>query len=109
MADPKRGEVWLVDLGMAAKVRPCLIMNIPTHENERVLFTVIAHTTSPRKTRFEVKTKVGFLREGVFDAQNIITIPKARLIRKIGVLPELYFNNVEDSVCLWLGFNTKNT
>jgi mRNA-degrading endonuclease toxin of MazEF toxin-antitoxin module len=25
--DPLRGEVWLVDLGMAAKTRPCLILN----------------------------------------------------------------------------------
>ncbi len=109
MADPKRGEVWLTDLGMAAKVRPCLIMSIPAHENERVLFTVIAHTTSQRETRFEVKTRVRFLHEGVFDAQNIITVPRARLIRKIGVLTELCFNNVENAVCLWLGFKTKKT
>jgi len=24
MSEPRRGEVWMVDLGMAAKVRPCL-------------------------------------------------------------------------------------
>ncbi len=27
--NPLRGEVWLVDLGMAAKTRPCLILNVP--------------------------------------------------------------------------------
>ena len=26
---PSRGEVWMVDLGMAAKVRPALILNQP--------------------------------------------------------------------------------
>jgi mRNA interferase MazF len=25
---PKRGEVWLVDLGMVAKIRPCLVISI---------------------------------------------------------------------------------
>jgi len=26
-ANPARSEVWLVDLGLAAKVRPCLVLN----------------------------------------------------------------------------------
>ena len=26
---PKRGEVWLVDLGMAQKTRPAVILNVP--------------------------------------------------------------------------------
>ena len=29
MPDPQRGEVWLADLGLAAKVRPCLILSVP--------------------------------------------------------------------------------
>ncbi len=27
MLRAKRGEVWLVDLGYAAKTRPCLVLN----------------------------------------------------------------------------------
>jgi mRNA-degrading endonuclease toxin of MazEF toxin-antitoxin module len=27
MPRPSAGEVWLVDLGLAAKVRPCLILS----------------------------------------------------------------------------------
>ena len=35
---PRRGEVWLVDLGMVAKIRPCLVVSIPANdENDRVL------------------------------------------------------------------------
>ncbi|WP_241392666.1 type II toxin-antitoxin system PemK/MazF family toxin [Rippkaea orientalis] len=30
MRNYKRGEVWLVDLGYVAKIRPCLIVSIPT-------------------------------------------------------------------------------
>ena len=29
MKTAQRGEVWLVDLGMAAKVRPALVISIP--------------------------------------------------------------------------------
>ncbi|HEX7788451.1 MAG TPA: type II toxin-antitoxin system PemK/MazF family toxin, partial [Methylomirabilota bacterium] len=29
MAAPGRGEVWLVDLGLAAKVRPALVLSVP--------------------------------------------------------------------------------
>ncbi len=46
MANPKRGEVWLVDLGLAAKVRPCPVLSIPYQDEDRALVTVLAHTTS---------------------------------------------------------------
>ena len=36
-----RGSVWIVDLGMAAKVRPCVIMSVPTDPQDRVLVTVV--------------------------------------------------------------------
>lgn len=103
MVNPERGEVWLVDLGLAAKVRPCLVLSIPAKDEDRTLVTVLAHTTSPRGSRFEVETKVNFLRPGVFDAQNLVTIPHAKLIRKLGVLSHQYFAAIEDAVRLWLG------
>ncbi len=46
MPSADRGAVWLVDLGLAAKVRPCLILSVPTDPQDRVLVTVVAHTTS---------------------------------------------------------------
>lgn len=46
MSTPRRGEVWLVDLGYTAKVRPCLIISIPALEQDRALATLIPHTTS---------------------------------------------------------------
>jgi mRNA interferase MazF len=102
MAKPKRGEVWLVDLGLTAKVRPCLVISITPQETERALCTLVAHTTSSRGTRFEVEVHANFLRLGVFDAQNLITIPNAKLIRKLGVLSTSDLNTIEDTVRLWL-------
>ncbi|MDA1052261.1 MAG: type II toxin-antitoxin system PemK/MazF family toxin [Planctomycetota bacterium] len=102
---PIRGDVWLVDLGMAAKVRPCLVLSIPADDgSDRVLTTLVPHTTSTRGSRFEVPSNVPFLKPGAFDAQNIITIPTVKLIRQLGKLPADQMNQVEATVKLWLGF-----
>jgi mRNA interferase MazF len=103
MADPRRGEVWLIDLGLAAKVRPCLVLSVGIQSVDRALITVVPHTTSPRGSRFEVVGASRFLRSGVFDAQNLITIPRPKFLRKIGNLSEAELNLVEDAVRLWLG------
>ena len=71
MPAPNRGEIWLVDLGYAAKVRPCLVLNIPAADEDRALATLVPHTTGTRASRFEVSIKVPFLREGAFDARRI--------------------------------------
>ena len=75
MKAPQRGEVWLVDLGLAAKVRPAVAMSIPAGDVDRALVTLVPHTTSARGSRFEAAVSVPFLRAGVFDAQNLVTIP----------------------------------
>lgn len=104
MANPQRGEVWLIDLGMVAKIRPCLVVSVPAEgANDRVLATVVAHTTSARGTSFEVAVSVRFLKPGVFDAQNIISILYARLVRRLGVLASDQLDEVVSAVCRWLG------
>lgn len=102
MANPNRGEVWLVDLGYAAKVRPCLVISIPALDQDRALST-LPHTTSSRGSRFEIELNVRFLREGVFDSQNLVTVPHAKLIRRLGLLSSEQFVTVEDRVRFWLG------
>ena len=109
MTSPKRGEIWLVDLGYAAKVRPCLVISIPALDQDRALATLIPHTTSPRGSRFEVELKVKFLRTGVFDVQNIITIPHAKLLRKLGDLTPEQLVEVEKVLLFWFGFEQANS
>jgi mRNA interferase MazF len=103
MPEPSRGEIWLVDLGYAAKVRPCLVLSIPAADQDRALATLVPHTTSTRGSRFEVSIKVPFLREGAFDTQNLVTIPHAKLIRKLGILRSEQMSTVERTVRFWLG------
>ena len=102
MPVPNRGEVWLVDLGMVAKVRPCLVLSGPVGPQDRVLVTLVAHTTSARGSRFEVTVRARFLRAGVFDAQNLVTVPQATLIRKLGDLAPAQLALVEAAVRRWL-------
>ena len=98
-----RGEVWLTDLGMVAKVRPCLVLSVAPGPTDRVLFTLVLHTTSIHGTGFETAVPVLFLRPGVFDAQGLVTVPRTRLIRMLGVLPPDGLASVEAAVRMWLG------
>lgn len=103
MPNPKRGEVWLVDLGMAAKVRPGLILSVAYSDNDRALVTIVPHSTSIRASDFEVAVDLKFLRPGAFVTQNLITIPIIRFLRKLGDMPKSDMRLVEDSIRSWLG------
>lgn len=100
---PTRGEVWIVDLGMIAKVRPCLVVSIPADDpNDRVLTTLVPHTTSTRNSRFEIPSAVRFLKSGSFDAQNLVTIPVVKLVKRLGILPVEQLVSVEEAIRRWL-------
>ena len=100
-----RGEVWLVDLGFTAKVRPCVVFSVPFGDDDRSVLTLVPHTTSLRGTKFEAALAVRFLKTGAFDAQGLITVPPAYLIRKLGVLSASQVRSVEAVVQLWLGLD----
>ena len=101
---PRRGEVWLVDLGMVAKIRPCLVVSIPANdENDRVLTTLIPHTTSTRGSRFEIAIASRFLKTGAFDVQNVITIPTIKMIRMLGKRTPDEMLEIEAGLKAWLG------
>jgi len=103
---PPRGEVWLVDLGLAAKVRPCLVLSVPSQDSDRAIVTLVPHTTSVRGSRFEAGVPVKFLRPGAFDAQGIVTVPWARLVRRLGALSPGEVQTVEAAVRSWLGMSS---
>ena len=103
MKSPPRGEVWLVDLGLAAKVRPCVVLSVPAGESDRRLLTLVPHTTSVRGSPFEVVVPARFLMPGAFDAQGLVTVPHARLVRPIGVLAATQLLDIERAVRAWLG------
>ena len=103
MPTPSRGEVWVVDLGLVAKVRPCLVLNVAIAPQDRVLATLVPHTTAVHGTRFEVSVRASFLRPGAFDAEQLVTIPHTKLVRKLGQLPADQLAPIEEAVRRWLG------
>jgi mRNA interferase MazF len=103
---PQRGDVWLVDLGMTAKVRPALVLSIPADDADRALVTLVPHTTSVRGSRFEAAVRAGFLKAGAFDAQSLITIPHAKLLRVLGRRDAPQLALVEVAVRTWLGLGS---
>ena len=86
MPKPSPREIWRVDLGMTAKVRPCLILSDYPADNELALIVVVPHTTAVRGNRWEHICPKPFLRQGAFHLQQIQPMSLPRLERKLGEL-----------------------
>ena len=100
---PKRGEVWMVDLGLAQKVRPAVILNRDFSDADRALITVVPHITTLRQSQFEICLNVPFLKAGAFLAQNPVTIPVVKAERFLGRLAPQQIALIESGVRDWLG------
>lgn len=103
MSAPERGDVWLADLGYAAKTRPVLVLSVPIVEGDYALVQVIPHTTQPRGARFEIRVPVRFLQGGAFNAQGMLAVPLAKCLRRLGTLTPAQILEVERGVKRWLG------
>ena len=102
MNTAKRGEIWVVDFGMIAKVRPALIFSTTFRADERALYGAVPHTTSTRGGRFEINIPFRFLDEGAFDAQSLGPVRPTMLVRKLGVMNSTQLSQIEAAVKLWL-------
>ncbi len=104
MPKANRGEIWLIDLGLVQKVRPCLILSIDFLDHERAVVTYVPRTTSVRDTRFEIRHTAPQFELGAFDAQGIGGVPVAKLVRRLGVISSQDLEKIEQAVKAWLGF-----
>ena len=98
MSAPRRGEVWLTDMGIAGKVRPCLLLTDHPSEDELALITVVPHTTALRGNRWEVALPKPFLKPGAFHLQQIQSLSVARLVRRLGSLTHSEMETLEDKL-----------
>ena len=94
MPRPNPGEVWLVDLGFTAKVRPCLVLSDYPQLDELALLIIVPHTTAVRGNRWEYSCHKPFLDEGVFHLQQIQPVSLVRLVRKLGRLEPAEFDGL---------------
>lgn len=99
----RRGEIWLIDLGLAAKVRPCLILSTDFRDDERAVVTYVPRTTSLRGGRFEVAHQAPRFLPGAFDGQSIGTVPMIKLTKFLVQIDSSTLEQVEAAVGRWLG------
>jgi mRNA interferase MazF len=83
---PRPGEVWLADLGLAAKTRPVVIVSREDPDPPRALVLYVPLTTQSRLSPYEVRLpRLPFLdRDSVANVQGLASILSVRLERKIG-------------------------
>jgi len=92
------GEIWRVDFGMAAKVRPALVLSDFPRDEELALLVVIPHTTAVRGNRWELALPKPFLKPGVFHLQQIQPISLAHFDARLGVLTPEEFKRVKETL-----------
>lgn len=98
----RAGEVWTIDLGMVAKVRPCLLLTNYPADDELALITVLPHTTALRGQRWELTLPKSFLKQGAFHLQQVQSVSVARLERRLGALTAEEWAMVQDRLAAFL-------
>jgi mRNA interferase MazF len=83
---PRPGEVYLVDLGMVAKVRPMVVVSRDDPDPPRALVLCVPFTTQNRGSPYEVAIrKPAYLREESWaNVQGLIAVGKEKLERRLG-------------------------
>ena len=97
---PRPSEVWLADLGLAAKTRPVVIVSRYDRDPPRVLVLYVPLTRQNRQSRYEVVLpKLRFLRHrSVANVQGLASLPTVRLQRKLGSLPESVMDQLKEAL-----------
>ena len=97
---PKPGEVWLADLGLAAKTRPVVILSRDDPQAPRALVTYIPLTTQDRRSHYEIELgNLRFLKEmSVANVQGIGSIPVIRLQRMLGSVPPEILEKIKQAL-----------
>jgi mRNA interferase MazF len=102
---PHPGEVWLADLGLAAKTRPIVILSRHDPDAPRSLTIYVPLTTQNRGSRYEVELpQLRFLREVSFaNVQGIASLPVTRLERRLGDVPPDVLHRIRQALAFATG------
>ena len=110
MTSFKRGDIVIVDLGFAAKVRPCVVLSGTQRDRTRNLCVVVPVTREIRGGECEVRfPKPVWLREAsVINVLGIAGVDRARVQRRLGALPPDRLDAVLETLCRVLGVESKH-
>jgi mRNA interferase MazF len=107
--NPQPGEVWLADLGLAAKTPPVVIVSRQDSNPPRALALYVPLTTQNRLSPYEVLLpRLPFLdRESVANVQGLASIPTVRLERKLSRLPKDVMTKLKTALAFTLDLESE--
>ena len=96
----KPGEIWLADLGLAAKTRPVLIVSRDDPDPPRVLVLYVPLTRQYRGSPYEVDLgQLRFLDHPSYaNVQGLGSLSVVRLERFLGKIPPDLFDKVKAAI-----------
>jgi mRNA interferase MazF len=94
--EPKPGEVWFAELGIAEKSRPVLVLAFPQPRDARALTVVAPLTSQIRGLRGEVLLgKPRWLPKiSAVNVQGLASFDPGKLARRMGTLPAEQYKTV---------------
>ena len=105
------GEIWLADLGLAARTRPVVVISRYDPDPPRNLIIYIPLTTQYRESPYEVALpKLRFLNQQSYvNVQGLGSIEKIRLERRLGKLPDDVMIEIKNTILFVLDLEVEST
>jgi mRNA interferase MazF len=106
MTSFRRGDVVVVDLGIAAKVRPAVVVSITNPDSQRTgMAVVVPMTTEIRKGECEISfSKPPWLKQTcVVNLLGIAGVDRSRIERVIGTFPIKPMEEIDRGLARLLG------
>jgi mRNA interferase MazF len=102
--NPKPGEISVVDLGVAAKVRPANVVSREDPNSPRAIAVLVPLTTQFRGSAYEVSLgKLGFLhKESWVNVQGITALGHERIGRRLGRVTQLQLEKIRAALAYLL-------
>ena len=106
---PQPGEIRLADLGLAAKIRPVVIVSRDDPDPPRALILYVPLTTQHRQSPYEVVLpRQPFLEQNsVANVQGLGSLPTVRLERRLGTLPNDVMVKIKRALAFALDLRTE--
>lgn len=98
--EPKSGEIWITDFGLAAKERPVLILAFPKEKDARSLVVVVPLTSQLRGQRggVDIGKPRWLAKHSAVNVQGFASIDQGSLQRKLGTLTLERFTAVKTAI-----------
>jgi mRNA interferase MazF len=105
MTSFNRGDVVVVDLGMMAKSRPCVVVSVSNADSQRSMSVVVPMTTEIRGGECEIQfAKPPWLRQvSVVNVLGIAGVDNARIERRLSAFPADKISEIESVLKRLLG------